>query len=116
MKKLVLNNIEKDDDRILMRFDCDFTVTTAGDGYWGCEAGRKVRVSTIDLISQAYCKGVDLHVRVGHDSDWDIYSDTGFVKAISGAVGFFGCFHKAVFVFCILTGYTFGSFFDLFYP
>ena len=92
MKKLVLNNVEKDDDRVLMRFDCDFTVTTAGDGYWGCEAGRKVRVSTIDLISQAYWKGVDLQVRVGHDSDWDIYSDTGFVKAISEAVGFKVCF------------------------
>ena len=65
MKKLVLSKFEKHSDMTTVRFDCDFFVTTAGDGLWGCEAGRKVRVFTIDVTTQAFENEVDVQVSVG---------------------------------------------------
>jgi len=88
MKKLVLSKFEKHSDMTTVRFDCDFFVTTAGDGLWGCEAGRKVRVFTIDVNTTAFDNEVNVQVSVGHDSDWDIYTDTAFERAISDALGF----------------------------
>ncbi len=36
MQKLTLTSFERDADYTAQAFDCDFTVTTAGDGLWGC--------------------------------------------------------------------------------
>ena len=88
MSKLAFSSFERHDDMTTVRFDCDFFVTTAGDGLCGCEAGRKVRVFTIDVSTQAFDNEVSVHVSVGHDSDWDIYTDTAFERAISDALGF----------------------------
>jgi len=88
MSKLTFSSFEKHSDMTTVRFDCDFFVTTAGDGLWGCEAGRKVRVFTIDVSTTASGDEVDVQVSVGHDSDWDIYTDTAFERAISYALGF----------------------------
>ena len=65
-------------------YDCNFTVTTSGDGLWGCEAGRVVNVTQIDVFEEDGYKTVN----VTHDSDWDIYTDTGFEAAISEALGY----------------------------
>ena len=70
-------------------YGCDFTVETTGDGLWGCEAGRKVRVTGITVIDEDWGEdGTYTSVNVTHDSTWDIYTDTGFEAAISDAVGF----------------------------
>jgi len=88
MTKLTLHSFEKYDDSTAVRFDCAFTVTTAGDGLWGCEAGRKVRVTGIDVVTNAFDNEVNVQVNVTHDSDWDIYTDSGFEDAISEVLGF----------------------------
>ena len=87
MTKLKFNSFEKHSDSTVVRFDCDFTVTTAGDGLWGCEAGRRVHVSAIDVVTNAFGDDAVVHISVTHDSDWDIYTDTAFERAISEALG-----------------------------
>jgi len=88
MQKLTLTRFERDTDSIITDFACDFTVETAGDGLWGCEAGRKINVSGITIINNIYDGEVYTMVNVAHDSTWDIYTDSGFETAISEAVGF----------------------------
>ena len=86
MQKLKLVNFEKDNETVISEFTCDFTVTTAGDGLWGCEAGRKVLCTGI--TTTYFHNDVYTMVNVEHDSTWDIYTDTAFETAISEAVGF----------------------------
>ncbi len=69
-------------------FDCDFTVTTAGDGLWGCEAGRQVRVTAISIVEEEFEGDTYTQVNVEHNSTWDIYTDSAFESAVSEAVGF----------------------------
>jgi hypothetical protein len=88
MQKLTLTSIDKDTDYVAYDFDCDFTVETAGDGLWGCEAGRKIAVTGISIVHNGYDDNVLTMVNVRHDTTWDIYTDTGFEAAISDAVGF----------------------------
>jgi hypothetical protein len=88
MQKLTLVRYEIETDCIITAFDCDFVVTTSGDGLWGCEAGRQVHVEGITIIHNVYDSEVYTQVNVAHNSTWDIYTDKGFAKAISEAVGF----------------------------
>ena len=70
-------------------YGCDFTVETTGDGLWGCEAGRKVRVTGITVIDEDWGEdGTYTSVNVTHDSTWDIYTDSGFEAAISEVLGY----------------------------
>jgi hypothetical protein len=87
MLELVHTQVE--DSTTIKRYSCDFIVETAGDGLWGCEAGRKINVRGVTVIDEQYDE--DEHyvlVNVEHDSTWDIYTDSGFESAISDAVGF----------------------------
>ena len=88
MQTLTLTRFERDEDSIVTDFACDFTVETAGDGLWGCEGGRKIKVSGITIINNVYDGGIYTMVNVTHDSTWDIYTDSAFEEAISEAVGF----------------------------
>jgi len=88
MQKLTLASFTKEDDYTAQAFDCDFTVTCTGDGLWGCEAGRRVHVTGISIVTNAYDDNLYVQVNVTHDSTWDIYTDTAFETAISEAVGF----------------------------
>jgi hypothetical protein len=88
---LTLIETERDENTVIKRYECDFIVETAGDGLWGCEAGRKVNVRGVTVIEEDFeGDGVDIYtsVNVEHDSTWDIYTDSGFEDAISEAVGF----------------------------
>jgi len=88
MQVLTLNNVSNDKDCVAYNFKCNFVVETAGDGLWGCEAGRKINVTGISIIHNAYDEEIYTMVNVIHDSTWDIYTDSGFESAISEAVGF----------------------------
>ena len=88
MQKLTLVRYEIESDTVITEFACDFTVETAGDGLWGCEAGRQIKVTGICVVHNVYDETVYTQVNVTHDSTWDIYTDTGFETAISEAVGF----------------------------
>ena len=85
---LTLVHTEVEDGATIKRYECDFIVTTAGDGLWGCEAGRKVNVRGVTVIEEDYDDYKSVMVNVEHDTTWDIYTDTGFEEAISEAVGF----------------------------
>jgi len=85
---LTLIATEREDETVIKRYECDFIVTTAGDGLWGCEAGRKVNVRGVTVIEEDYDDYKSVMVNVEHDTTWDIYTDSGFEDAISEAVGF----------------------------
>ena len=87
-QKLTFKGMEVDSDYTAVDFSCNFVVTTAGDGLWGCEAGRKITVTGINVVTNAYDDNVSVMVNVAHDSTWDIYTDSGFEDAISKALGF----------------------------
>jgi hypothetical protein len=86
---LTLKEMRVEEGYTVVDFACNFTVTTAGDGYWDCEAGRQVNVTGITVITNACDEdSVYVSVNVTHDSTWDIYTDSAFSDAISNAVGF----------------------------
>ena len=87
MYTLTFKNIDIDEHYTAIEFSCDFTVTTAGDGYWGCEEGRVVHVTGISIVTNAVEDNTYVNVNVTHDSTWDIYTDTAFEAAISAALG-----------------------------
>ena len=73
-----------------------FTVTLAGDSIWGYEGTQTVTVTDIGLYYvdedydevEADAEGARLlDVHVVHDTDWRIYTDSGFEAAISAALG-----------------------------
>jgi hypothetical protein len=87
-QKLVFDSMQVDSDCTIVHYTCNFTVTTAGDGTWCCEAGRKVNVTNISVITNAFDDDINVQVNVKHNSTWDIYTDTAFETAISDALGF----------------------------
>ena len=90
MHKLVFKNIDIDEHYTAIEFSCDFTVTTAGAGYWDCEEGRVVaaiHVTGISIVTNAVEDNMYVTINVTHDSTWDIYTDTAFEAAISAALG-----------------------------
>ena len=88
---LTLINATDDEHAIVKTYACDLAVTTSGDGIWGCEAGRAIRVNEIS-VSQYKDEDGELEdylmIYVKHDSTWDIYTDKGFETAISAALGY----------------------------
>jgi hypothetical protein len=84
---LKLERFIVESDCTIADYACDFTVTTAGDGLWGCEEGRKVHVTGIGVVTSAFEDEVILQVNVAHNSTWDIYTDSGFENAISEVLG-----------------------------
>ena len=62
-------------------------IETAGDSYWRESGSEIVSIHSItireyDMDDEHY---FDVYVR--HDSEWTIYTDTGFERAISDAIG-----------------------------
>ena len=62
-------------------------IETAGDSYWRESGSEIVSVHSItireyDMDDEHY---FDVYVR--HDSEWTIYTDSGFERAISDAIG-----------------------------
>ena len=88
MQKLTLVRFDRQADYTAQEFACNFTVETAGDGLWGCEAGRKIKVTGISIVTNSYDDELYVQVNVTHNSTWDIYTDSAFETAISEAVGF----------------------------
>ena len=62
-------------------------IETAGDSYWRESGSEIVSIHSItireyDIDDEHY---FDVYVR--HDSEWTIYTDSGFERAISDAIG-----------------------------
>ena len=73
-----------------------FTVTLAGDSIWEYEGPSTVTVTAINLYYanedwdpvEANAEDAQLsHITVEHDTDWRIYTDSGFERAITEALG-----------------------------
>ena len=62
--------------------DTDMEVVVACDGssIWGDTTGREVTVTGIAVD--------ECGIKVTHNSGWDIYTDAGFEKGISGILGY----------------------------
>lgn len=84
---LTLKSFTKDEDYTRIEFQCDFIVDCAGDSIWSDTKGRRVHVSGITLVTQAYDHELDVQISVDHNDTWDIYTDSGFEAAISQALG-----------------------------
>jgi hypothetical protein len=76
--------VEHDEDTIETTYEGMFDVELAGDSIWGDTNGVRVRVTGARVIDEAGYK----MIYVEHDSAWQIYTDTGFERAISTALGY----------------------------
>lgn len=66
------------------------TVKLAMDGIWGYDGPDTVNVKEVQVVETKYADEDETHmnVRVLHDTDWRIYTDSGFEKGISEFLGF----------------------------
>jgi len=81
---LAVINVESDDNETTTQYACNFTVECDGSSIWADTTGRKVHVTAISVHE---CNGYK-SIYVTHDSNWHIYTDKGFVAAISNALGY----------------------------
>ena len=62
-----------------------FAVTLAGDSIWDYEGPQTVTVSSIDVYED---EDGYTSINVEHDTTWNIYTDSGFERAISERLGY----------------------------
>ena len=65
-------------------------VSLSGDSYWRTSFMSETEIVSIESITIREYDIDEYHffdVYVRHDSDWRIYTDTGFERAISAAIG-----------------------------
>jgi len=85
--------IERDEDLqetcTITEYEVEGTVTLAMDSIWDYTGKDTVRVEGIQVRETLYeddgC--VSTMVNVEHDATWNIYTDSGFCRAISDALG-----------------------------
>ncbi len=85
---LTLIATEREDECVIKRYECDFIADCDGSSIWGDTTGRKVNVKGITVFEDSYDDYNSVSVTVEHDTTWDIYTDRGFERAISKALGF----------------------------
>ena len=70
--------------------DVTGSVKLAMDSIWDYTGPEMVNVDSIQIIETLYEEDGDtsVMVNVSHDATWDIYTDNGFERAISEALGF----------------------------
>jgi hypothetical protein len=77
---------------MLNKIDKTFTVALAGDSIWDYDGPQTVTVSsiTVETFEDDGCEYMRDYksIYVKHDSTWEIYTDTGFEKAISDELGY----------------------------
>lgn len=88
MQQLTLVRYEIEKDCVITEFACDFIAECDGTSIWSDTANKKVHVTGICVVHNAYDEEIYTQVNVTHDSTWDIYTDRGFEAAISDALGF----------------------------
>ena len=93
MLRLILRNVETEayDDEVVVttNYAVEGAVTCSGDSIWGNTVERVVNVEGVRVRKITYEDGdTSTMVDVEHDSTWDIYTDSGFERAISEALGF----------------------------
>ena len=97
--KLTLANTDTSEDSISTTYDCNVEVQLAGDSIWDCEI-EAVTVTSIHIhetwwdeldgdssIHIAVCYTVDGVDGAEVEDSWRLYTDSGFVDAISTLLG-----------------------------
>ena len=85
--------IERDEDLqetcTITEYAVEGTVKLAMDSIWNYTGSDTVRIDGIQVRETVYedDDGVSTMVNVEHDATWNIYTDTGFERAISDALG-----------------------------
>ena len=95
--KLTLATTDTNEDSISTTYDCNVEVQLAGDSAWDCEI-EAVTVTSIHIhetwwdeldgdssIHIAVCYTVDGDAE--YEDSWRLYTDSGFVDAISALLG-----------------------------
>ena len=62
-------------------------IETAGDSLWRDSGSEIISIHSITIREYDIDEYHFFDVRVRHDSDWTIYTDSGFERAISDAIG-----------------------------
>ena len=94
MLKLTNKTVTKEYDADLQEritvteYDVEGTVKLAMDSIWDYSGKDTVRVDSIQVRHTVYedCMSDSVMVNVVHDATWDIYTDSGFERAISAAL------------------------------
>lgn len=81
---LTVTNVMHDTDSTTTEYACNFVAVCNGTSIWSDTTDKRVNVTAITVHEQDDYK----HITVAHDSDWTIYTDTGFEAAISAALGY----------------------------
>ncbi len=95
--KLTLEGTETDTDSISTTYDCNVEVQLAGDSIWDCEI-KAVTVTSIHIHEQWWDElegDSSIHITVcytvngdtEYEGSWRLYTDSGFVDAISTLLG-----------------------------
>ena len=69
----------------MLKITFPFTVTLAGDSIWDYEGALTVTVNNISVYEDE--EGYK-SISVEHDTTWNIYTDSGFERAISEKLGY----------------------------
>ena len=85
---LTVNNVVKDNDSTITTYDCNFIAECDGSSIWSDTTNKKVRVTGICIVERKFEEHTYKDVNVTHDSTWVIYTDKGFERAISKALGY----------------------------
>lgn len=88
MQKLTLVRYEIEEGCVITDFACDFVAQCDGTSIWSDTTNKQVRVTGMCVIHNAYEDSISTMVNVRHNANWEIYTDKGFERAISDAVGF----------------------------
>ena len=65
-----------------------FAVTLAGDSIWNYKGPMTVTVNNISVYTDEDEEFGYTSISVEHDATWNIYTDTGFERAISEKLGY----------------------------
>jgi hypothetical protein len=95
--KLTLAGTETNEDSISTTYDCNVEVQLAGDSIWDCEL-EAVTVTSIHIHEQWWDElegDSSIHITVcytvngdtEYEGSWRLYTDSGFVDAISTLLG-----------------------------
>jgi len=95
--KLTLAGTETNTDSISTTYDCNVLVQLAGDSIWDCEL-EAVTVTSIHIHEQWWDElegDSSIHITVcytvngdtEYEGSWRLYTDSGFVDAISTLLG-----------------------------
>ncbi len=86
MLKIVDTVVTKDEYATITEHAVEGTVELAGDSAYNYEGSNTVAVSKVVIVEEL--DGEISAVNVVHNTTWNIYTDTGFERAIGELLGF----------------------------